>query len=430
MFTKNKIKILTLIIALILILIPQTIYASDEVKLDISRQVINNYTYKELSHNQVVLKWTEIDNADCYKIYKYNSAQKKYILYKTLNGDKAATLKMTGLSPITTYRFKVKAYQDDQIITSEPLKVKTSSKTTGYFRKKVILDSEWNGVLITDTKATNIQMSRYRINGQKTAIKYNYSASDKTLYIHVYAKFVGNGVNQKFAYYKQTPTGWKQYKLSKYTNKQLVMSGIQQCWNISVKGKSYDFMTGCNFKTKVIFHTDILPDQCYIKFNIGNEECYYNPWDAYWFFALDTCYISGGSPRYNYTGDGVEISLSTNHQLKKNEYYCVPLKSIEDFKDTVAHEFGHVLGLNDAYNLDNNGKIIKRIVKNSETGYYTNGQFNNVMYSSDNVHAVANDIEMILQGQGMAINEKKYSFQSYASYTDDCGYKKSPVIRK
>jgi hypothetical protein len=398
--------------------------------LFVARQSQNSYTYQQLAHDRVVLQWTKLDEAEYYKIYKYNSKKKKYILYKILSWDKAS-LKITGLSPTKTYYFKVKAYCNDGVKTSKSLKVKTLTKTTGYFYKKVVFDSDWSGVLITNEKATNAQMARYKINGKKGAVKYNYSKKNKTLYVHVYAKFVGKGVNQKFAYYKKTSSGYKQYKLSQYTNKQLAISGIQQRWNVYVRGNSYNFISGCNFNTKVIFHTqDIQQDQHYITVNIGNEECYYGGIKQYWFFVAGAVNINDNNPTYNYTGYDVDVSLPTNHQLKLNKGRCTPLKNITAFKDCAAHEFGHILGLDDSYELVDDGWVTDRIKQTTEIGYYKNGQFNNIMYSSDNTHAVANDIEMALQGQGMAINGEAFSWQSYIDYTADCNYKQSTVIRK
>lgn len=414
-------KILILIVVSLTIILTSIITnaATNQLNLNISTKTINNHAYKQISHNQIVLKWNNID-ADYYKVYKYSSAKKKYILYKTTNGER---LKISSLSPTTTYYFKVKACRGSGVITSKPLKVKTRNKTTGYFYKKVVLDSIWNGILITDKKATNTQMNQYEINGQKTAVKYNYSVNDKTLYIHVYAKFVGKGVNQKFAYYKNG----KQYKTSKYTNKELVISGIKNCWNIDVKGNSYDFINGCNFKTKVIFHTkNIQSDQSYITFNIGNEKCYFNKDHGYWFYASNVVYRS----YYNYFGRNMSISMPTNHQLKNNNKHF-PRKNISSFKGYAAHEFGHVLGLDDAYNVVYNGKTVRRINKTTETGYYEDGEFKNIMFSSyANTLAVSNDIEMALQSQGMAINDEKFSFQSYKSYEDSRKYRKSKVIRK
>lgn len=59
-----------------------------------------------VSESQIKLSWDEVDGADAYIIYKYNSSTKKYEQYKSVFGTNCT---VTGLTAGTKYYFKVAA---------------------------------------------------------------------------------------------------------------------------------------------------------------------------------------------------------------------------------------------------------------------------------------------------------------------------------
>lgn len=407
--------------------------------LSVAKRNVNGTDYNMKTYSRVRLQWPKIPNTTKYVLQKYNSSKKKYVDYKTIKSS-ATSIDLTGLSAATTYKFKIKAYKDKKVLdTSNVLSVKTMGKTDGYFAHQIVLSKAWSGIKYSAKKASNATMDQYTINGIKAPIKYNYCSENNTLYIHAYVKFEGDGCNKKVGTYKKIKTGkYKKTGSAKYTYKDLAISGIKK-WSQKVTGNSYNFIKGCNFKTYVVLHTNVPEDQNYIRILIGDELCKKD--GDYWFRAGGFSYykVSNKAIRYDYgdtKGGQTTIYLSTNEQLVKNKHrkgklYAIP-KTKEEYKSSVAHEFGHTLGLADAYDKKNEkGKTIKRITKTSEVGYYKKKKFISLMYGPEIRSVVDNDIEMALQAQGDAIADKDYSIQAYRSHTmDGVIYKKSSVIRK
>ncbi|MGN0665155.1 MAG: fibronectin type III domain-containing protein [Huintestinicola sp.] len=68
--------------------------------------------------DSIVLRWGEVEGADAYRVYMYDSSKKKYVLYKNIKGEKC-TIK--DLLSGTKYKFKVAAleYIDGKYVMGE-----------------------------------------------------------------------------------------------------------------------------------------------------------------------------------------------------------------------------------------------------------------------------------------------------------------------
>ncbi|MBO5994698.1 MAG: fibronectin type III domain-containing protein [Firmicutes bacterium] len=64
---------------------------------------------------QVTLKWTKVPGVDGYKIYKYNTDTKKYVLKKTVKGAKTTSADITKLPKNKKATFKIAAYKGSVI---------------------------------------------------------------------------------------------------------------------------------------------------------------------------------------------------------------------------------------------------------------------------------------------------------------------------
>ena len=71
---------------------------------------INSLSAKA-SYTKVTLSWAEISGANGYRVYIYDAKTKKYKKLTTISGSSTASYKVTGLTPATGYRFKVRAYR-------------------------------------------------------------------------------------------------------------------------------------------------------------------------------------------------------------------------------------------------------------------------------------------------------------------------------
>lgn len=148
-------------------------------------QTAENLKTSDVLTNSLKLSWKKVDNADGYKIYKYNASTKKYDLLKTISKNTTITYKDTKIVSATSYLYKVSAYKkvDNKIyeglkcekvkVTSKPLQPilklssttakkvnlnyssKVSKRTDGY---KVYMATSKKGkyTLIKDTSSTKI----------------------------------------------------------------------------------------------------------------------------------------------------------------------------------------------------------------------------------------------------------------------------------
>ncbi len=185
--------------------------------------------------------------------------------------------------------------------------------------------------------------------------------------------------------------------MDRYTK--LALEGIKDRWEQNIVGSSYDFLPG--LKGNVVVTLNQVDYE-----EIENGEKY-------------PVYI-----RINETGVPHNLNTVLWSMEKSNFFVNVSTKdprnekpySSNQFKGMVAHEFGHSLGLYDAYPEANNGKYL---ISNAEidegTDFCINGS---IMWNSG--IAYSNDIEMVLQ----AFIDNELQF-----YMNVGPHKKSKAIR-
>lgn len=120
------------------------------------------FAVKKVTSDSVSLKWSKVTGADAYRVYRYDSAKRKYISYKRVTG---TSLKITGLSGSTTYKFKMCAL------------VKNGKKYTAQTMSKIISATTDiaapNKPNATSTD-TSISLEWNRVEGAKAYMIYKY----------------------------------------------------------------------------------------------------------------------------------------------------------------------------------------------------------------------------------------------------------------
>ena len=194
------------------------------------------------------------------------------------------------------------------------------------------------------------------------------------------------------------------------TNKtyaQVAVEGIESIWTTTFSGGKYgdiiyDFAPGLKgtITTNVIYDTSGNP-----FINWGNYK-----WLNIRIDATDTPPSQSNVTWRGFGDVGWNLSnfgFMTLYKRPKN--LNVPPYSEFEFAVAAAHEFGHTIGLGDAYLKNSEGKVLANNVEMGSIGIMYGAPYKNYVYS--------NDIEMILEA--FSVNKQQYYF----------GVNKSRVVR-
>lgn len=148
---------------------------------------VSDVKTQKRSSTYVTLGWSKISGSSGYRVYKYNTAEKKYESVATIAGGAEVSYKVTGLSGATTYKFKVKSYKKAEGETvwgeasdaheecTNPLKVKNLRLQT----KSCAVTLKWDKT----SNVTGYQIYRYNSKTKKydkiATIKNNKTFSYK-----------------------------------------------------------------------------------------------------------------------------------------------------------------------------------------------------------------------------------------------------------
>lgn len=172
-------------------------------------------------------------------------------------------------------------------------------------------------------------------------------------------------------------TGIYDELLNGRTRKEIVKEGICENWNNEFTGTVYDFYPGLPVKIEFVF------TERESEFNSSTDK-------AFVIDITDSLDRSSAS-RASYSSDGDTGCLTMrNHRYVESSY-----------KKVAAHEFGHILGLHDAYNETDRDLDFYSITQDE---FISNKE---IMRSSINGEVVINDIEMALYS---AINDDWENF--------------------
>ncbi|MBO4997603.1 MAG: Ig-like domain-containing protein, partial [Lachnospira sp.] len=267
--------------------------------------------------------------------------------------------------------------------------------------------------------------------------------------IHIYVNFEYKGKGKNYVFDTET----KAQKENEITYRKAFEEGIKKYWgeegrtiyqggdkiykgadSATRKGKRYrekDFEKDVTLRCSVHFirKQEAGDRRIPVYFGAGKK---FSEDDSYWFF------VYGGEPgindgKYSYSWYDIDsterfVSIPTNEELVKNTVLGKSeRRDLDSYERTCAHEFGHVMGLNDAYpqKMEVDGKMIyKRRVDGDMNVLYYRGALIMKEDDSDNFVGIrSNDLEMVLYAYNQSQEKKnKYAWQSY--YKHELGNRK------
>ena len=192
---------------------------STKVNFSILPQTVKNIKVSNVLTNSLKLYWNKLENADGYKIYKYNESNKKYDLLKTISKNTTTSYKDTKVVSATTYLYKITAYKkvnkkvyeglkDEKVkVTSKPLQpvLKLSSTSTGKvtltYSSKVSKKSDGYEVYMATSKQGKYTLIK---NTDSTKITKSKLTSKKGYYFKVraYRKVDGKKIYSNYSQVK------------------------------------------------------------------------------------------------------------------------------------------------------------------------------------------------------------------------------------
>ena len=154
----------------------------------------------------VRINWNKVTGADGYKIYRYNSSTKSWVLIKTITSGSTTTYRNSGLTSATQYKYKIKAYVTDDGTTilsdySSVISVVTRPKTPSI---KSSFTCTTNAVRINWSKVSGAD--GYRV--------YRYDSTTKT---YVKVKTIKSGSTTTYRDSGLSTGKTYKYKVKAYT---------------------------------------------------------------------------------------------------------------------------------------------------------------------------------------------------------------------
>lgn len=173
-------------------------------------RTVANFRASSIKSDSITLAWNQNSNASGYRVYKYDTAQKKDVLYKDISGSKNTSITVTDLKNTTTYQFKIYAYITYNGKTYNGYCSDALSVTTGAQVGNV------SGLTVTNADSKSISLSWNAVSG---VTGYR---------IELYK-------NGAYSYYGKT------------SGTTFTVSGLESCKGYKIRVKAYKAVSGTNY---------------------------------------------------------------------------------------------------------------------------------------------------------------------------------------
>lgn len=84
--------------------------ATDPITVKAAPAAVEGFSLTVARKDKIRLSWQPVEDADGYRIYRYDSKTKKYVKIKTIGSGETTTWVNKNLKSNTTYKYKIKAY--------------------------------------------------------------------------------------------------------------------------------------------------------------------------------------------------------------------------------------------------------------------------------------------------------------------------------
>lgn len=186
---------------------------SAKATFNILPQDVTGLALSKKSATSLEISWDKIENADGYKVYKYNTSSKKYELLVTIHNNNTTTYNNSKLVSATNYYYKVAAYKEvdgKNYIGAKSEKLKATTKPV---QPKVTLSTTTKKAKLTyDTKVSK------RTDGYEIYMATSKNGTYKLIKDTNKTSYTKTGLTSKKGYYfkvraYRTVDGEKVYSL-------------------------------------------------------------------------------------------------------------------------------------------------------------------------------------------------------------------------
>lgn len=136
---------------------------TDSATFKINPKKVKGLTLEDKTATSLEISWDKVENADGYKVYRYNTSTKKYVLMTTIHDNNTTTYKNSKILSATNYYYKVAAYKKVDGKTYIGAKSETLKATTKPVQPGLVLSTTTKKVKLDYSSKVSKRTDGYEI---------------------------------------------------------------------------------------------------------------------------------------------------------------------------------------------------------------------------------------------------------------------------